>query len=619
MIPVCLRIKGFLSYREQATLSFTEFDLACISGANGAGKSSLLDAVTWALFGKARRSDDALINNVSDAAEVALDFDYESDRYRVQRIKARDRNTVLEFKIYSREESWKTLTESTLKETQQRIQETLRMDYKTFINASFFLQGKADEFTQKNSSERKEILTNILGLNIWERYRDLAREKRHMLEKEIATLQGWLQEIENELDEEESRKTRLAELEQNLERLKVQRKMVQANFEQASKLVQSVREQEKLNNILRTHVESLRKKLADVTEWLETRYKEQKADQLRINNADLIEKSYRKWLALREDLQHWDEKSSRYHLLVQNRASLEQEIAVAGGKLEQELKNLQVKQKENVRLQGTLPALQRSYQKAQREIGLIQARVNERAELEFELQSTHEEGAHLSAENQRLKQQMDELKNRIGQLNKKGVSECPLCGQPLAGVKRTKLVAELETRGKSLGDAFHDKKREIDRLEKRKKEIADELKVIWDTEKQLHELQRQADLMQNKVDLAEESVQKWREVDKPNMLEMESKLKEGVFARVTREKLMKIDQAIMDLGYDPAVHESMRKEEQRAQTTEEQFRMLETARGRLETIEREIDDLKKQKKNLAAEFKEQETSLKQAGERLAKD
>ena len=45
MIPLRLCITGFLSYGQKAELDFTSFDLACISGANGAGKSSLLKAI----------------------------------------------------------------------------------------------------------------------------------------------------------------------------------------------------------------------------------------------------------------------------------------------------------------------------------------------------------------------------------------------------------------------------------------------------------------------------------------------------------------------------------------------------------------------------------------------
>lgn len=98
MIPVRLQLTGFLSYREPVELDFTSFDLACISGSNGAGKSSLLDAITWALFGQARRRDDALINSHRDvkAAQVVYDFIYESNFYRVQRAKPRDKGTLLE-------------------------------------------------------------------------------------------------------------------------------------------------------------------------------------------------------------------------------------------------------------------------------------------------------------------------------------------------------------------------------------------------------------------------------------------------------------------------------------------------------------------------------------------
>ena len=53
MIPVRLKIQGFLSYREAVEIDLRPLRIACITGENGAGKSSLLDAMTWALFGEA--------------------------------------------------------------------------------------------------------------------------------------------------------------------------------------------------------------------------------------------------------------------------------------------------------------------------------------------------------------------------------------------------------------------------------------------------------------------------------------------------------------------------------------------------------------------------------------
>ncbi len=185
-------------------LDFTGFDLACIAGPNGAGKSSLLDAITWALFGQARKRDDSLIHTRSSQAEVGLVFSYEGNTYQVRRIKPRDKTMALEFQILQQDQTWKPLTEHTLRETETKIQHTLRMDYETFTNASFFLQGKADQFTQQRPGDRKRILSSILGLEIWESYRQQAGERRRTVEGEIAGLDGQIREIAAELAEEQT-------------------------------------------------------------------------------------------------------------------------------------------------------------------------------------------------------------------------------------------------------------------------------------------------------------------------------------------------------------------------------------------------------------------------------
>jgi len=141
MIPINLYISGFLSYRDPVELDFSTFDLACISGANGAGKSSLLDAITWSLFGQARKRDDSLINTQSDAAEVVFTFAYEGNVYRVRRANPRGKTSQLYFEILQPDQenqqdalsgagylagSWKSLTERSLRDTQTLIEKTLK-------------------------------------------------------------------------------------------------------------------------------------------------------------------------------------------------------------------------------------------------------------------------------------------------------------------------------------------------------------------------------------------------------------------------------------------------------------------------------------------------------------
>src|SRR5512139_2991489 len=125
MIPLKLHIAGFLSYREPVDLDLTGFDLACISGHNGAGKSSLLDAITWALFGQARKRDESLIHMHPEvkAAEVIFSFAYEGSLYRVQRTLPCGKTGLLEFQVYQGNSddfaaadvergAWRVLTES---------------------------------------------------------------------------------------------------------------------------------------------------------------------------------------------------------------------------------------------------------------------------------------------------------------------------------------------------------------------------------------------------------------------------------------------------------------------------------------------------------------------------
>src|SRR5512145_3383009 len=269
MIPLQLRISGFLSYHDPVELDFSGFDFACISVANGAGKSSLLDAITWSLFGEARGKSSDVIHLRQDvkAAEVALTFQHEENTYRVQRTLPRNKNTMLEFQIRT-QTGWKPLTEKTTRETQTRIEQTLRLDFDTFVNASFFLQGKADQFTQQNATRRKEVLSNILGLEMWEEYKNKTAEKRKSLERDVDEIDGRIREIDAELAEEDIRKARLAELESTLKQLTTQRTAQESVLENIRRNAALIGEQRKLTLMLSERLERERSARAGLEERL---------------------------------------------------------------------------------------------------------------------------------------------------------------------------------------------------------------------------------------------------------------------------------------------------------------------------------------------------------------
>ncbi len=186
MIPVSLKLRNFLSYGTTTeALDFEQFHVACLSGGNGQGKSALLDAITWAVWGEARKASDArkpdedLLRIGTREMEVELVFDLGDERYRVVRsfyrtASGKTSKPSLEFQAWGGTE-FRPLTAGSVKDTQAVIDRTLGLDYETFINSAFLLQGRSDEFTKKKPTERKQILGRILGLDRFERYAAVAR------------------------------------------------------------------------------------------------------------------------------------------------------------------------------------------------------------------------------------------------------------------------------------------------------------------------------------------------------------------------------------------------------------------------------------------------------------
>ena len=210
MVPIKLALRNFMCYRDNVPpLNFEGFHVACLCGDNGNGKSALLDAITWALWGKARaKSDDELIHLGQSEMEVEFEFSVGPNRYRILRKRSkaglkRDGQSLLDLQVAT-PEGFLSIQGNGIRETERKIVEILRMDYQTFINSAFLLQGKADEFSTRKPAERKEVLANILGLSLYDKLeklaKDYARERetiQQMLDSDIARIEQELSQKPN--------------------------------------------------------------------------------------------------------------------------------------------------------------------------------------------------------------------------------------------------------------------------------------------------------------------------------------------------------------------------------------------------------------------------------------
>ncbi len=219
MIPIRLALRNFMCYRE-GELSFEGLHVACLCGDNGNGKSALLDAMTWSLWGKARaKTDDELIHLGRTEMEVEFEFAILQkglERYRVIRKRTKPRanragHPLLDLQIAA-DQGFRSIAGNSIRETEQKIIEILHMDYDTFINSVFLLQGRADEFTKKEPYKRKEILGNILGLSRYDELEKLAKNYARHREAQGNVLRSEIERIEAELANKAEYETQLREV-----------------------------------------------------------------------------------------------------------------------------------------------------------------------------------------------------------------------------------------------------------------------------------------------------------------------------------------------------------------------------------------------------------------------
>ncbi|MCW6034966.1 exonuclease subunit SbcC [Spirulina subsalsa FACHB-351] len=201
MIPLQLTLKNFLSYR-QVTLDFRGLHTACICGANGAGKSSLLEAITWAVWGQSRAAtEDDVIN--AGTKDVRVDFTFCSDdqTYRIIRSRSRGRSGSLEFQVMMGEGRFRSISGKGVKGTQQQIIETLKLDYDTFVNSAYLRQGRADEFMLRRPRERKQVLADLLKLDHYEVLAQRAKDQAKQYKAEVEVLEATLGPLQSRLGE----------------------------------------------------------------------------------------------------------------------------------------------------------------------------------------------------------------------------------------------------------------------------------------------------------------------------------------------------------------------------------------------------------------------------------
>lgn len=249
MRPVRLDIQGFTCYREKQVVDFSRLSLFAIAGPTGAGKSSLLDAITFALYGKVPRLGgqnlDEFISLGAARASVVFDFDMQGERFRV--VRSMPRNGTKKAQLEEISNGTQRALGDGVIDVNARLEKLLGLDYDAFVQSVLLPQGDFAKFLKSKPAEQRQILRDLLRLGIYERMRERAASETRELASAIERDRGMLEGpyagatrehvilAEQELKGLEQRKEAAAAerdaLRRCLERLQAQWKVVQEREE----------------------------------------------------------------------------------------------------------------------------------------------------------------------------------------------------------------------------------------------------------------------------------------------------------------------------------------------------------------------------------------------------
>ena len=579
MIPLRLSVKNFMCYRDDVPpLHFESIHVACLCGDNGHGKTALLDAITWALWGIARatptgtgtinalRMSDLVHMGQTDMS-VELDFTAGDQLYRVIRrhtvsIGGRNSRTTLELQIAtdSGDEKFRSVSRNTVRETNARISEILNMDFKTFVNTAYLAQGQADLFTTSTPTERKRCLAEVLDLSYYQRLSEDANARSRRIHAEI-------QQALTAIDLHSEETARKPEYERNLANVKTRIAEAAPQVEAQRKQVETLRGEVQRLQALESEFGSLRQRLrlaegdvfrlegqvdtdtkrivayevtiADAPRIL-TGYEALQSSQAELDrlNTALTEKSHldSRHAALTQAIVRQEERITSTHKTLQHRISAELEPRVS------RLPEIRKRQ----------AALLQRHAILSEQVGVIEAQRNDADAIASRIQA-------LERDNERLLEQMQDTRQKFDMLEQ-GEATCPLCNQALGEDGQQHLRAEYRRVGVESRKSYNENLAQIDALKGRHKAAATELAAM----QAKHNSAGRA-LAADEANLARderESLQAQEDLEKASMAlaDAEQALRAKTFAQDERREVADLNRAIAALEYDAEAHQQVRRQ-----------------------------------------------------------
>ena len=579
-------MSNFLCYGQGVpTLDLEGIHVACLCGPNGHGKSALLDAITWSLWGKARgRTQDELIHHGCDEMLVDLEFLAQGSHHRVTRRhsigRGRRRQSVsdLQLQVYTGS-VFHPITGNSIRETQAKIDQLTGMDYDTFINSAFLLQGRADEFTNKTPGDRKEVLAKILGLGSYDRLQDTAKEYADERKVSAAGVEGELEHILQELSRRDGCNSDLEAVNRELEEIKGPLETSKQAMDVLKLRVDDLRRKHGELEEVKRRIPAIEEDISHLQREMDDRQGRITDFQDLIQEKEAIQEGLMRLQELRRRYEALDQARERFDDLMKRKSYLERTIDAARARLEEQVKQLQGRIETELRPKADANSTIRGKLDEDRaRLGEQEKEEQDIAHRRQHLQDLVERLGQLEAHAQQLKTEGQELRSKLDLVDHSHEGAyCPLCGTELGPQGCQRLIDSYSLQREEKLRQYQENEIALKSAEAEKLRLEKELPRLEaslrhsqrEAQSSVAVLERELDESQKAGDLLEHCGQE--------LAGDRHRLEEGLFAKEDLQKLVELEGQIGALGYDQETHRRLYGELQELQPFEERHRRLEDA------------------------------------------
>lgn len=267
-----LKLNNFLSHKD-TEISFPENSQISIEGPSGSGKSSIVDAIIWSLFGKGRSDNRNLIRSGQKEASVELELTNEQTIYKIIRtVNASGKQTV-SVVFGKNDKELVPIAKTGLRDHQDWIEkELLHSSYALFINSIAYPQENTDNFVRQTASKRKDLLLEIARVGDYDVYYSRAKDKLKLIEESVIRAKTSLQMHQKNIVDYKDQVKDTKVLEDQIESIigEIARKEFELNAIREKREIFGVFQRNK--DILSSSIYELENNIRNCQEWINTRY-----------------------------------------------------------------------------------------------------------------------------------------------------------------------------------------------------------------------------------------------------------------------------------------------------------------------------------------------------------